>query len=153
MKRLIPLLLAIALPTILFAQGQPGSNTRDRERPGLDNNQDSGSMDSQDNPMDADRNGGHGQRGLDRQRSYDGSRDQQGQRGADRQRSYGGSRDQQGQRGADRQRSYDGSRDRQWQSMGDGDSRGHSRHGTEARRFRFRDRHRSYGHDSRRDRA
>jgi hypothetical protein len=115
MKRLIPLLIAIALPTILFAQGQPGRDTENRERPGLGNSQDSQFMDSQNNPMDTEMRRGHRQPGADLQRFHDGSRDQQ------------------------------------WQSTGNGDSRGNFRHGTGASRFRYRDWHRGYGRDFRRD--
>ena len=114
MKRLIPLLVALALPALLFAQNQPGGeNNRYRDQPGIDNNQDWQSQGSQDNPMDSE--------SQDRLH---------------------------GQRGGDLRNSRDGSGDHQRQSLGDGGSRRHFRHGTEARRFRYRDGHRGYRHDA-----
>jgi hypothetical protein len=78
MKLLIPLLIALGLPAMLFAQTQPGSENRYRDRPGMDNRQDSPFMDRQYNPMDKERRDrGHG-RGI-LQNSRDGSRVQRRQ--------------------------------------------------------------------------
>jgi len=143
MKRLILLLIVMALPAVLFAQNQPGSENQNREQPSIDKGRDSQFMGTQENTMNTDpRDSGH-----NRQWNGHSAQDLQYPKGDGKEANN--PFDQGGQPRHSFQGSRDRSRDQQWQTLGDDISRRHFGHGAEVRRLRYRDRQRGYWNERR----